>query len=175
MTVWLDRDAARQIVSEALKHRFTETGGPLFGYAEEEEIVVVGAGGPGAKARHRLSSFEPDHDSISRSIEIVHAASEGRYRYVGSWHTHPHGRPHPSMTDINAAREIAHEPEVLLPRPLVLIQATRPWRRTIKDRDRCAFLWSPALDTLIGQELRGLRDKERPALRLEIEWERVVT
>src|SRR5947207_723259 len=125
MTVWLDGVARVQIEREARRFRLRETGGPLFGFEDEDmdDLVVVGAGGPGPRAKHRRRLFVPDRQAVDRAIAGVHEASEGRYAFLGSWHTHPLGRPSPSPTDIATARDVAADAEADLPRPLVLIQA----------------------------------------------------
>jgi integrative and conjugative element protein (TIGR02256 family) len=143
MTVWLDRDARVQIEREARRYRLRETGGPLFGFDEPDtdQLVIVGAGGPGPGAKHRRRLFVPDRDAVDRAIACVHQASDGRYAFLGSWHTHPLGRPLPSKTDIETAEEIARDEATDLPRPLLLIQATNPLRRTLRDRYLRAYRW----------------------------------
>jgi integrative and conjugative element protein (TIGR02256 family) len=171
---WLDPIARHQIEREASRHRFVETGGPLFGYGVGDDLVVVGVGGPGPEARHRPRCFRPDHAAVDRAITRVHEASEGRYRYLGTWHTHPFGRSRPSSKDVAAARTITEEPEVLLPRPLIIIQATWPPLRTYRDRDLRGFYWSPSEADLVPIDLRVLRAGERQHLVLDLDWEAVV-
>ena len=146
MIVWLDRDARAQIEREARRYRLRETGGPLFGFDDQDtdQLVVVGAGGPGPRAKHRRRLFVPDRNAVDRAIARVHQASDGRYAFLGSWHTHPLGRPLPSKIDIATAREIAGDEAADLPRPLLLIQATNPLRRTLRDRNLRAYRWEPA-------------------------------
>jgi integrative and conjugative element protein (TIGR02256 family) len=174
VTVWLDPVARHQIEREASHRRFVETGGPLFGFEADEDVVVIGAGGPGPNARHRPRSFRPDRDAVDRAITRVQKASERRYRYLGSWHTHPFGRARPSGTDVAAARGIGEEPEVLLPRPLVVIHATWPTRRTFRDRDLRAFRWMPPLSALVPIDLRVPREGERRHPVLDLDWDTVV-
>ncbi len=131
-------------------------------------------GGPGPRARHRPRSFRPDADAVDRAIARVHEASDGRYRYLGTWHTHPFGRAAPS-TDIAAARAISEEEHVRLSHPLLIILATWPTRRTFRDRDLCAFLWDALAAVLILAPLRILRVDERRHAPLAREWSEVVT
>jgi integrative and conjugative element protein (TIGR02256 family) len=175
VTVWLDPLARHQIEREALCRRFVETGGPLFGFESDDDVVVVGAGGPGPNARHRPRSFRPDRDAVDRAIARVHDASDRRYRFLGSWHTHPFGRARPSGTDLAAARGISEEPEVLLPRPLVIIYATWPPRRTFRDRDLRAFRWMPSLSGLVAVDVRVIREPERRHPVLDLDWDALVT
>lgn len=175
MTVWLDRGARAEIEREARRWRLRETGGPLFGYADEatDQLVIVGAGGPGPRATHRRRLFIPDRDAVNRAIVRVHEASDGRYAFLGSWHTHPLGRPTPSSTDIATAREVATDAAADLPRPLVLIQATNPLRRTLRDRDLRAWHWSSDDDRLSPMPLAIVDDPPYPSI--ELEWSSVVS
>jgi integrative and conjugative element protein (TIGR02256 family) len=174
MTVWLQSGARLQIEREARLFRLKETGGPLFGFDDEPtgEVVVIAAGGPGPKARHHCRTFEPDRDAVDRAIARVHEASEGRFGFLGSWHTHPMGRPLPSRTDVATARRIAADPDAFLPQPLLLIQATRPTRRTVHDRDLRAFRWSADDDAVAPLVIRRLDDAA--AQLVDLDWSKVV-
>src|SRR5689334_20336535 len=122
MSVWLAQEARLQIEGEARRRVLRETGGPLFGFDHGDDVVIVGAGGPGPRAIHRRRLFIPDREAVDRAITRVHRASDGRYAFLGSWHTHPLGRPLPSMTDVATASEIAADPATDLGQPLMLIQ-----------------------------------------------------
>jgi integrative and conjugative element protein (TIGR02256 family) len=175
MTTWLDRDARTRIEREARRHRLVETGGPLFGFDDEDldELVIVGAGGPGPRAKHRPRSFVPDRDAVDRAIARVHEASEGRYAFLGSWHTHPFGRAFPSGTDTRTATEIANDEGADLPRPLVLIQATRPLRKTLRDSDLHAFRWQILEQQLEQRDIAIVSERTYPLV--DVDWEKVVS
>ncbi len=174
MTIWLDLVARAQIEREARRHRFLETGGPLFGFDDEDsdEVVIVGAGGPGPRARHRPRSFIPDRNAVDRAIARVHDSSDGRYGFIGSWHTHPFGRPAPSATDVATAWAIAGDAEADLPRPLLLIQATGPLRKTLRDSDLRAFRWQIFRPRLEPRVLAVVDERTYPLV--DVEWETVV-
>jgi integrative and conjugative element protein (TIGR02256 family) len=128
--VWLDERAREVIRTEAKKRRFLETGGALFGYdGDEGDVVVARAFGPGRRAKHRPRSFSPDRQETARLIRRVWKESQGRYRFLGSWHTHPHGRAVPSGVDTDTARELSGQADLRLPEPVVVIQATHGVRR----------------------------------------------
>ena len=151
-----------------------ETGGPLFGFESAEDVVVIGAGGPGPEAHHRPRNFRPDRAAVDRAIARVQGSSRWRYRYLGTWHTHPFGRPRPSHTDIAAALGISQEPAVRLPQPILIIHATWPYRRTFRDRDLHAFRLAPAARTLLASELRMIVEDERRYVILDLDWDDVV-
>lgn len=140
--VWLDRRAREVIAREAARRLLRETGGALFGYESDEETVVACAFGPGPKARHGFGRFEPDPETTRRLIASVGNSSEGRYRFLGSWHTHPGGAPVPSPTDEQTASDLSNQPGLLLPHPLLLIQATRIERRAERLRELRAWKYS---------------------------------
>jgi integrative and conjugative element protein (TIGR02256 family) len=123
-SVWIDERARVVIETEALRRRRVETGGALFGFGSDCELVVTCAYGPGPRARPRRRSFEPHAATTEALMHAVRHSSECRYRYLGSWHSHPDGAPRPSGTDVLTTENVANEPEVGLPRPLVMIQAT---------------------------------------------------
>jgi integrative and conjugative element protein (TIGR02256 family) len=151
VTAWLDSLALTVIESEARHRRFCETGGPLFGYeGDGDEIVIAVALGPGPSARHRPRSFRPDRNATGQAIAAVHERTSGRYRYIGSWHTHPLGRANPSGVDLATARDIASQEEVDLPRPLIVIQATRPSARGVRMGELQAYRWEPVACAMVS-------------------------
>jgi len=175
VTVWLDATARAQIEREARRFRLRETGGPLFGFEDEDmdELVIVGAGGPGPQAKHRRRLFVPDREAVDRAIARVHNASEGRYAFLGSWHTHPLGQPLPSPTDIATARDVAADDCADLPRPLVLIQATNPLRRTLRDRELRAYRWKAGDATLAPNAIAVVPEPSYPIV--DVDWATVVS
>lgn len=156
----------RQTVArETRRFRFRETGGPLFGFGDDD-LVVIAAGGPGPNARHGPMSFVPDRAAVGRAIDQVWREGEQRYRYLGSWHSHPRGRAIPSRRDRTTARGMSEDSALLLARPLILIQATRPTRRVALDRDLRGYRWATIDNDLVGIELRDLKisDRDWPVL-----------
>ena len=123
--VWLDSRARVLIEQETLKRPSVETGGALFGYENGGGLLVACAYGPGPRAKHRRASFEPDTATTQALMDAVRKTSGCRYRYLGSWHSHPGGTAEPSPQDSATAEVIATEPQVLLARPILVIQSTR--------------------------------------------------
>jgi integrative and conjugative element protein (TIGR02256 family) len=145
--------ARRRIDDEAYRYRFTETGGGLFGWETATDVVVVLAAGPGPRAEHHLTSYVADREHLGEQIEMIHDASGGRCRFVGTWHTHPRGRAAPSPRDTATAAGMANEAEVRLPSPVLLIKATLPvlrsrvgllsafrWDRAKSSPERCLLI-----------------------------------
>jgi len=147
--LWLPEDAQLLIRSETLDKHFAETGGPLFGYERDEQVVVTRAFGPGPRARHRPWIFDPDRAAVQGAIDAVTAESAGAERYIGSWHSHPFGIARPSRLDRRTARRIANDAEVGWPRPIMLIQTTVLRLSGVRPGNLRAYRWD-AVD-------RGLR------------------
>ena len=91
----------------------------------------------------------------------VREASSQRYRFLGSWHTHPAGGALPSVRDTETVAEIAAEADVSLPQPLVIIQATRPRVRCADLADLAAWRWDPATRQLARQAVKSVGLSER--------------
>lgn len=152
-TVWLDARARAHIEREAVKRRLCETGGALFGWAAGGAVVVACASGPGSRAKHRPRGFEADRATTAAAMRAVELASERRYGYLGTWHTHPRGTPVPSALDSWTASELAGQADLLLPRPLLLILSTT-WRaRTVRVGETRAWRWDPPSACLRAAEL----------------------
>lgn len=153
-TVWLDAAARDILAEEAAKRRLLETGGPIFGYESEGDVVVTKLYGPGSGARHRRASFSCRREWIADCIEEAFSESSGHWSYVGEWHTHPLGRATPSGQDIRAVARIAAAVEVELQRPTILIQGTKLFRRRVHMDRLAAYRWDPDQKELVGQTIR---------------------
>ena len=166
--VWLDVRARALIEHETRKRPRIETGGGLFGFADGDNVVVACAYGPGPRARHRRTTFEPHPATTAALMYAVHEHSQARYRYLGSWHSHPGGAARPSGQDISTTEQVAGEPEVLLPRPLVLIQSTRRQPRGVVVAELRAWRWQPELAWLLPCEVESVELDERFCPRVEV-------
>jgi integrative and conjugative element protein (TIGR02256 family) len=156
VTVFLDHRAVDAVGAESRRRRLRETGGALFGFVDGAHVVVVCAYGPGPHARHRRASFEPHRPTTDAIMAAVREASTQRYRFLGSWHTHPAGAAVPSSRDTETAAEIAVEGEVLLPRPLVIIQATSPRARGARLGELAAWRWDPGAGEMVREKLESV-------------------
>ena len=92
--------------------------------------MVLLATSPGPRAEHHLRSYVGDRDHLGEQIRMIYDASDGRCRFLGTWHTHPRGRAAPSHRDTSTAAGMANEVEVQLPSLLLLIKATMPVLRS---------------------------------------------
>jgi integrative and conjugative element protein (TIGR02256 family) len=91
-------DVIKEMARESEDGR--ETGGILLGRRPDEAgvVQVERAGDPGPKARREPGFFLRD---LERAQELADAAwAENKAIWVGEWHTHVHGDPRPSPTDL---------------------------------------------------------------------------
>lgn len=93
--------------SEIIKFGEIETGGALIGYIAGDTIFVEKASNGGKNAIHEELYFKADPNYIDMFIDMEVANSNGRYRYLGEWHTHPEIKPSPSYIDLQSLSEIA--------------------------------------------------------------------
>jgi integrative and conjugative element protein (TIGR02256 family) len=123
---WIEPGALGELRAEAKRWPLRETGGALLGWQEGSESVVAAVLGPGPKASHGLSHFEPDARWQQREGERIYHESRRTIGYIGDWHSHPHGGPYPSSQDRRTARVIAEDPDFRTPEPLYAI-ASKHW------------------------------------------------
>ncbi|MCO5315135.1 MAG: Mov34/MPN/PAD-1 family protein [Solirubrobacterales bacterium] len=106
--VEIEDEAQTQIKSlarESIDGR--ETGGILLGRGPRPDDRVVHvdfAGDPGPTAERRPDFFLRDLEHARRLA--AHGWSSSQSVWVGEWHTHPHGDPRPSPTDLATYSEL---------------------------------------------------------------------
>ncbi len=121
--VWLPRGLVHQMVVAAEQHGDVETGGMLIGYegTDRPELVVTALIDAGPRARRSEYEFHPDGRWQRRKLARVYKESGRVATFLGDWHSHPHGLPVPSETDIETAARTAANDRARAPRPLTII------------------------------------------------------
>jgi integrative and conjugative element protein (TIGR02256 family) len=150
---WIDPTARNVLERDSIKWSPRETGGPLFGYENCGEVVITRACLPGPKATHLPWLYRPDREAVQAAISEVRDETGGRERWIGSWHSHPLGRPLASLVDRRTAARIANDVPVGCPEPVMLIQTTRLDREGQHPGPVAALRWSSASGGLIGLSL----------------------
>jgi integrative and conjugative element protein (TIGR02256 family) len=123
-TIWLPREVLENMALIATAAADDETGGMLIGYEgvnRSDDIVVTGLIGAGPRAEHREYGFNPDGRWQRRQLARLYVESGRIATFLGDWHSHPHGLPMPSETDIETAARTAANPRARAPRPLTVI------------------------------------------------------
>jgi integrative and conjugative element protein (TIGR02256 family) len=85
-----------------------ETGGVLLGYFDDacRVIWVTAAEGPSPDSERGACSFRHGTEGVAGRVAAHRAASGGRVRFAGLWHTHPGMPPRASQTDDQAMRDL---------------------------------------------------------------------
>lgn len=85
-----------------------ETGGVLIGYFDDacQVVWVTAAEGPSPDSERGPCSFRHGTEGVADRVQAHRAASGGRVRFVGLWHTHPGLSPRASQTDDQAMRDL---------------------------------------------------------------------
>lgn len=122
MITWISKRGIELMQAEANRCYPLETGGVLAGYlADNGEIVIHAAFGPGPQAKHKRYRFEPHHEWQCQQLNKLYEESGGVHVYVGDWHTHPDASGSMSLLDQFTLRSIAKHPNTRLATPLMII------------------------------------------------------
>lgn len=111
--VRLAKEAVATIAAEAaVSADGCETGGILLGFDADElgELLVMEAGGPGPGAERRHNFFRRDLEHAQRLADETYTRTTARW--IGEWHTHPHGALAPSRKDLRTYRRFLRDPEL---------------------------------------------------------------
>ena len=100
-----------------------ETGGLLFGERDEAARVVWVSEvvGPPPDSEASPEAFVCGTEGVDRYRLEKSSRGLGSLGFVGTWHTHPHGRPLPSETDVEGMSGIVLAAEPAIPRALLII------------------------------------------------------
>ena len=79
-----------------------EAGGQLFATFEGKRIVVREATGPRPSDKRSRWSYKPDRAAEQAEINVCFGRG---LHFIGDWHTHPEGKPHPSGCDQRSIRD----------------------------------------------------------------------
>lgn len=122
--VWLPRALVDRMVCDAERYGKRETGGMIVGYEGRDragEVVVTELIAAGPKAKRGEYEFHPDGRWQRRELARLYEESGRVATFLGDWHSHPHGLPLPSETDLETAARTAANERARAPRPLTII------------------------------------------------------
>lgn len=117
------------LISECLRnemHTFCaaahplETGGILVGRynCRRDTAIITMVAGPPADSTSKRTRFYRGVHGLQSTLDDHW--SKGEY-YLGEWHYHPDGSPHPSDTDQRQMRDIAGDSHAQCPEPILII------------------------------------------------------
>ena len=157
--VWLPKWALDLSAAEADDKYPLETGGVFMGWhADKHNIVVSMVFGPGSNAKHKRTSFEPDHSWQLNKIAEHYRSSGNQDTYLGDWHSHPDStRGSLSMIDRKALRKIIRTPSARCSTPIMAILfgvpaswSTEIWWSTLKPKP---FSWTGVIVEATQQKI----------------------
>lgn len=101
MLAWIRR-------SERVEGKRVETGGVLFGEVDEllKVIWIDEVSGPPPDSVASPEGFLCGTVGVHEMNAEKAARTSGSVSFVGMWHTHPLGMPHPSVTDLGAMQQL---------------------------------------------------------------------
>lgn len=126
--VWAQADILDVCRAEASRAFPLETGGTFMGWWAEPHMAVVSAIiGPGPRAEHNRTSFQPDQQWQLAQIAKHYEASGRRESYLGDWHSHP-GAQHGGISGVDRGvlRRVIAAPAARCPRPIMAIFWGKP-------------------------------------------------
>ncbi|MCT9113004.1 Mov34/MPN/PAD-1 family protein [Streptomyces mirabilis] len=116
-----------------------ETGGMLLGAIDDATRIlwIDEATGPPPDSLLSEHHFEHGTTGIREHLAARRTATQATTRFLGMWHTHPHGPARPSPTDLAAMGTLTLPLEDTPPRALVLIAGgpTPIWKAWLKDNE----------------------------------------
>jgi proteasome lid subunit RPN8/RPN11 len=120
-----------------------ETGGMLLGAIDDATRIlwIDEATGPPPDSLLSEHHFEHGTTGIREHLAARRTATRATTRFLGMWHTHPHGPARPSPTDLAAMGTLTLPLEDTPPRALVLIAGgpTPVWNAWLEDNEPPRF------------------------------------
>jgi integrative and conjugative element protein (TIGR02256 family) len=115
-----------------------EAGGQLFAVVSPLELYVCEATGPRPTDKRTRHGYKPDRRAEQIEIQERHLRT---LQYVGDWHTHPEGIPHPSGTDYSSMSDCFRKSKHALNAFLLAIVGNSTFPRSLHlslhDRQGC--------------------------------------
>jgi integrative and conjugative element protein (TIGR02256 family) len=143
---------------QAMCESRSESGGILIGAYRGPHLEISSFTTPGPQDLCQPYSFVKQDPRHQRSATKVWKRSGGKDTYVGEWHTHPFGRPEPSMIDKQGWRDITVDAQRIM---LFAIVAPLGWRLFWCERKWLRITIAPMNIVERGQTGIVLRPKAR--------------
>jgi integrative and conjugative element protein (TIGR02256 family) len=127
-TVVLEGEFLSRSVRLAREHLPNEVGTALYGhYSDDGRVAHVSGLGPLAPdSRGARFSFLRGIRGLQGFFAKLFWDTSGKIHYVGEWHSHPNGAPHPSGTDDENMMAIARDQQADCPEAVLVILGVTP-------------------------------------------------
>jgi integrative and conjugative element protein (TIGR02256 family) len=110
-------------IKELLHYYFpNEFGGVFIGYRSDKNIIITDVLIPDSY-KNGKTVFVRHPGTLNERLSTIHEETNGKINYIGEWHSHPNGSASPSLTDINAMKEISNDLKINNPNPILMISS----------------------------------------------------
>ena len=139
-TVVLTSDCLHKIQEIAQKAYPNEVGSMLLGhYSFDGYMALITETLPVPKdSCCSKGNFSRGAKGVWNKLLSIFKTSHGKQHYIGEWHSHPNGSPHPSSLDDKILKKIATDIKVGCPEMVLMIIG----RRYLQNRDIGMYVYS---------------------------------
>jgi len=110
-------------IKKILTHYYpNEYGGVFIGYKSGNNIIITDILIPDSY-KNGKTVFVRHPGSLNKRLSAIHEETNGKINYLGEWHSHPNGSTSPSLTDLNAMKEISDDVKINNPNPILMISS----------------------------------------------------
>lgn len=121
MIISMKEDCKKRLYDLIFPKKPMETGGILVGVRTKKEFSIQEIVDAGPKSIETRSRFKKDFQYAQSELSRLYRESQGKWGYLGEWHSHPDGSLIPSCIDKLAMKEIAISTENYQFKPILLI------------------------------------------------------
>ena len=97
-----------------------EFGGVFIGYKSNNSYIITNILIPD-QYENGKTIFVRHPGTLNQRLNEIYKMTGGKIGYIGEWHSHPDGPTTPSITDLNAMKEIAKDKKINIVKPLLMI------------------------------------------------------
>jgi integrative and conjugative element protein (TIGR02256 family) len=119
-SIHISKSVLKTIEEETKLHYPNEFGGVFVGYKTDENYIITNILIPD-QYKNGKTIFVRHPGTLNERLVEIHNKTNGEIQYLGEWHSHPDGPTNPSMTDINAMKEISRDKNINIDKPLLMI------------------------------------------------------
>jgi integrative and conjugative element protein (TIGR02256 family) len=132
-SVDLNQDCVDAMIRLAREHYPEEVGTALVGSYSDDgfRAQVTGLAPLTDDSRGGRSRFYRGAQGLRDFFDRLFRGSRGLVHYVGEWHSHPDGPPHPSGTDMATALDIARDTRARCAECILIIVAISSKRESL--------------------------------------------
>jgi integrative and conjugative element protein (TIGR02256 family) len=104
--IYISHDCTYRLSELIQQKKPYETGGILVGTRTAEHIFILAVVDAGPKSLEKRTMFKKDFSYAKSELARLHTESQGKWGYLGEWHSHPDGSLMPSSVDVKSMNDI---------------------------------------------------------------------